>query len=193
MNRPFLNLLTCWKLVLAAIVLPIYPVSAATWYIHAGATGTGNGTDWNNAYVSVPEKLVRGDIYYIAAGSYGRWTFSTSVNGGSFCTLKRATVADHGTSTGWSDSFAKGTADFTYILIYTGNLLVDGVTNYGIRVNMPAPVGYAPRGVELPVYYDITNVTLSNIEVVGPGGPKGYPDDTGYDSLGLYFVTFGGH
>ena len=37
-------------------------------YVRAGATGLNNGSDWNNAWTSLPATLVRGDTYYIADG-----------------------------------------------------------------------------------------------------------------------------
>ena len=43
---------------------------AAVHCVRAGAGGDGSGTDWVNAYPTLPTELVRGDIYYVAAGTY---------------------------------------------------------------------------------------------------------------------------
>jgi len=42
---------------------------AANHYVRAGATGAGDGSDWENAYTQLPPNLVRGDTYYIADGT----------------------------------------------------------------------------------------------------------------------------
>src|SRR5687768_17254029 len=48
---------------------------AADRYVRQGATGSGNGSDWTNAYTSLPASLVRGDTYYVADGTYAGYTF----------------------------------------------------------------------------------------------------------------------
>lgn len=81
---------------------------AANHYIRSGASGANNGTDWTNAWSSLSQvSWTRGDVYYIAAGSYGTFTFSTSTSGTSTIEIRGAIggTGDHGTSTGWSDSF----------------------------------------------------------------------------------------
>src|SRR4051812_38656552 len=72
-----------------------------TLCVRPSASGAGNGSDWNNALGSnfTP---VRGNIYYIASGSYGAKTWSTPNSGTVPITIKKATASDHGTDTGWS-------------------------------------------------------------------------------------------
>ena len=72
----------------------------ATRYIRAGASGANNGTDWTNAYTSWPT-FVRGDVYYVADGTYSDLQCDTAVSGVQLITVKKAIEADHGTSTGW--------------------------------------------------------------------------------------------
>src|SRR5262245_4189942 len=79
------------------------PAAAATRFVRAGASGAANGSDWTNAYPSLPATLTRGDTYYVAAGTYSGYRFSTPASGTTLITIKKATVADHGTNTGWSD------------------------------------------------------------------------------------------
>src|SRR6059036_1896844 len=98
-------------LVLFSFVVAM-PAQAANHYVRSGATGTGTGADWTNAFTALPATLVRGDTYYIAAGTYSGYTFNTPVSGTTLITVKAATIADHGTSVGWSDAFA-GQALFT--------------------------------------------------------------------------------
>src|SRR5438876_251596 len=129
--------------------------SAANHYVRAGAGGNGSGADWTNACPDFSNacavaSLVRGDTYYIAAGKYtaaasGQF-FNTPVSGTALITLKRATVADHGTDTGWNSTF-DGQAHFAYPrAFFSGYWLVDGQTGsmqqgagfYGIQVDQPA-------------------------------------------------------
>lgn len=94
---------------LAALLLAASPLMAANHYVRAGATG--NGTDWANACggfsgACSAASLVRGDTYYVASGSYGSINFSTPASGTAVITIQGATVADHGTNTGWVNSMS---------------------------------------------------------------------------------------
>jgi hypothetical protein len=79
--------------------------SAATHYVRPGATGANSGADWSNAWTAMPSSLTRGDTYYLADGSYGYRTFSDNASGSAYIYIKKATVADHGTATGWNYSY----------------------------------------------------------------------------------------
>lgn len=81
-------------------------------YVRAGATGTGTGDDWTNAYPSVPNTLTRGSVYWIAAGKYGDLKIDDPDSGGATITLKKAIADDHGTDTGWQPSYGDGQAEF---------------------------------------------------------------------------------
>lgn len=100
------------SILILASLLVASTVLAANRYVRAGATGANNGTDWNNAFTAIPTTLARGDTYYIADGSYGNYTVNTVASGATFIWIKKATVADHGTSTGWSDAYGDGQALF---------------------------------------------------------------------------------
>lgn len=115
----------CSIIIVALILLSAIPglADAAVHYVRAGATG--NGSDWANASGQLPASLVRGDTYYIAAGSYGRHTFNDAVSGSAFIYIRKATAADHGTSTGWNTSYA-GTATFGGFTFNTGYYDIDG-------------------------------------------------------------------
>src|SRR3989344_7809393 len=64
------------------------------YYVRAGATGT--GTDWNNAFGSLPSTLVRGATYYVAGGTYPAYTFSSTTGTATdYIVVKKATSADH--------------------------------------------------------------------------------------------------
>jgi hypothetical protein len=95
---------------------------AASHFVRAGATGSGTGVDWTNALTDLPTSLVRGDLYYVAAGTYGQHTFNDADSGTTIIEIRAATTADHGTSTGWSDTF-QGEALFR---IASGSGTADG-------------------------------------------------------------------
>jgi len=78
---------------------------AGNCYVRSGATGSGSGTDWANAYTNLPASLARGVIYYVAAGTYPPHVFNDAVSGSTLITIKAPTIANHGTSTGWSNSY----------------------------------------------------------------------------------------
>lgn len=103
----------------------------ANRYVREAAAGANNGTDWTNAYTDIPATLTRGDTYYFADGSYASagYDFDDAESGTTRITLRKATVADHGTSTGWSDAYGDGQAAFNAPLVwYRGYYTMTGVT-----------------------------------------------------------------
>jgi hypothetical protein len=135
-------------LVLAGTLTIAGSAEAANHYIRQGASG--NGSDWTNACGGFSgscavSAMVRGDVYYVADGSYGNITLDKAASGSSTITIKKATSADHGTGTGWSDSFGDGQAAFGTIYAITNYWVFDGQTRdennwsntaaYGFRVN----------------------------------------------------------
>jgi hypothetical protein len=137
--------MTALRLILILLLLAsVGMAAAATHYVRAGASGANNGTDWNNAFTSLPATLNRGDTYYVAAGFYGTdYAFDDNNSGTTPVTMKKATVADHGTDTGWNNAYANGWAEWSgewsfprdYYFI-TGNGR-DGTTwtnDYGFKV-----------------------------------------------------------
>jgi hypothetical protein len=98
---------------LFALLMAATSAEAANRYVRAGAGGNASGADWANAHPQLPASLVRGDTYYIADGTYGAYTFDDQLSGSTMITIKKATTADHGTPTGWQDSFGDGEALFT--------------------------------------------------------------------------------
>ncbi len=135
-----------YTLVLAAACLASGFANAADRYVRPGATGNNSGSDWANAYTTLPASLTRGDTYYLARGNYGTHNFRDPQNGTALITIKKATATDHGTSVGWDASYGTGQAVFDSTLRFeTGNYVLDGQTrnendwfdgaSYGIRIN----------------------------------------------------------
>jgi len=140
-----------WLVTIAIFMGAATVAEAANWYVRAGATGAKTGSDWTNAYSSLPATLVRGDTYYIAAGTYGAYRFSTANSGSTVVTIRKATVGNHGSSTGWNDVYGSGEAVFTSsgttwtCAPSVGFVTIDGqrgtpgvVGSYGFRVTSTA-------------------------------------------------------
>ncbi len=113
---------------------------AAIHYVRSGAGGTGSGKDWTNAYTKLPATLVRGDTYYVADGNYSSYNFDDGLSGTTYITVKKATAADHGTDTGWDNSYGDGTAHFGPLTFTAGYVVFDGQkgtgksSDYGFKV-----------------------------------------------------------
>lgn len=123
------------RLVLAGILVSLgtQTATAANLYIRDGATGS-TCADWStNACDQVPamSAVTRGDTIYVAAGTYTGVTFDKAVSGTTLITIKKATVADHGTSTGWSDAYATGAAAWGNLIFDTSYWTFDGVSGGG--------------------------------------------------------------
>lgn len=186
-------------LLLAMIFLDTVSAEATNRYVRAGATGTNNGTDWTNAYVTLPATLVRGDTYYLADGSYGSYIFDDAVSGTTLITIKKATVADHGTSTGWLDTYGDGQAVFSGWEVYSDYWIFDGqrrnsnwrtggIDQYGIRVKVTG--GKAIR-LDNGGGAGGDNLTFQYVDVEGGGRDTGDSDsDVIYGLTGNSNITF---
>ena len=142
--------------------------AAANHYVRVGASGNGSGLDWINACTDFTgpcavTSLVRGDTYYIAAGTYaGSRTWNRATSGTLPITIKRATVADHGTDTGWSASF-DGQVVWGYgHTVSTGYWVFDGVTS----TPTASPVDGAADSSRYGFYYNHGSNCSSNQTIV---------------------------
>jgi hypothetical protein len=115
--------------IITLLLLMTVMVAGANHYIRQGATG--NGSDWNNALGQLPAAFVRGDTYYVADGNYTGFDIKTVESGTTRITVKKATIADHGTDTGWQDSYGDGQAAFDGCAIRSSYVTIDGTTGEG--------------------------------------------------------------
>lgn len=102
-----------------------------TFYVRQSAPGLNDGTDWNNAFTSLPVSLLRGATYLFADGNYGSLRLGTPEAGVTPITLRKATTTDHGTETGWVSSYGDDQAMFSEIRIDSPYWILDGVTGSG--------------------------------------------------------------
>ncbi|MGE0764050.1 MAG: hypothetical protein AB7N80_12285 [Bdellovibrionales bacterium] len=166
---------------------------AANRYVRQGAVGANNGSDWTNAYPSLPATLIRGDTYYIGDGSYGRYTFDDPLSGIQVITLKKATVADHGTAVGWQDSYGDGQATFSDMTFNFGYYTIDGQKRNESNWQDTPSYGFRNTG---SVYSSALNpgpTCADNLVIryVDIGGPPGSAYSESLPSSGFYFGGFG--
>jgi hypothetical protein len=171
---------TCVKL-LGLLVVPALVISAnaANLCVGPSATGDGSGNDWNNK-MSWSSSFVRGNTYFLEDGAYSAKSLNTPVSGTTVIVIKKATVADHVTNVGWTDSMGDGQATFGNVMsISTPNWVFDGVVgsgfdanNYGFRLLPPSNCGAEQT------YFSIGtgSQTISNITIAHTTA-KACPDD----------------
>jgi hypothetical protein len=99
-------------------------------YVRSGSSG--DGSDWARAFAALPESLERGAVYFVADGSYPGHRFDDPASGTELVTIRKATIGDHGTDTGWMDEYGDGEAAFGDQLEFTTpHWLIDGVVGGG--------------------------------------------------------------
>lgn len=194
-------------LTVVLFVLLIPSITYATnHYVRAGAAGFNDGSDWTNAFQSLPVTLVRGDTYYIAAGNYSSYTVDDPVNGSDLIAIKKATVAAHGciSNCGWNDSYATGQAVFSAPFnIITSYVVFDGVVgsldsnpdDYGFRIAIPTNcstnnvnlVGIPPQGY---AKLTVSDITVSHVAMIHCGASYNTFQSTIYSfSAGASIIT----
>lgn len=117
--------------------------STAFRYVRQGATGSGTGLDWTNAYTQLTTAeaaATRGMTIYVAdtdSTSLLATTCDVPTVGTQTITIKKATIADHGTNTGWSDTYGDGQARIARLTINSSYWIIDGVTGSGLSTLPP--------------------------------------------------------
>src|SRR5579863_1637140 len=104
--------------------VPLLPglAVAACHVVKEGGSGRADGSNWNNALPDLPSSLTRGDVYVLAAGSYGAHHFNDPDDGNKQIEVRAATMASHCSDIGWNSRFL-GTAVFRAIQRNAGNVL----------------------------------------------------------------------
>jgi hypothetical protein len=163
--------------------------SAANHYIRAGATGAANGSSWTDAWTSLPSSYVRGDTYYVAGGTYGSGgTFSTAASGTTLITIKKATVADHGTATGWQDTYGTTQAAFSGEFVFLSDYwLIDGAGRTGWKTGYGFKMTHDGFGVEFGQGSGVNNIAIQYVEFFGHG-----PDGAPYPNNTTFYGIYGG-
>ena len=114
-------------LVIIFSCLAVSQTFAAVHAVSVSGAGAQTGADWNNSFAGLPSTLTRGDIYCLADGSYGTYTFNTAASGTTTIEIRKAQSYDSTCSglAGWntstmgsSQAVFSGTQPFTVATSY---------------------------------------------------------------------------
>jgi prepilin-type N-terminal cleavage/methylation domain-containing protein len=90
-------------------------VAVTCHVVSPAGSGSKTGADWNNAMAGLPATLIRGDVYYLADGTYPKYVFTTAVSGTKTIEIRKAQTYDHCTDTGWvAGTMGSSQAVFAY-------------------------------------------------------------------------------
>src|SRR5262245_1738037 len=92
-------------------------VWAADVCVAPQASGSGDGSDWDNAK-AWSDAPTRGDTWLLADGDYEGKTLDVPESGATVITIKKATVDDHGPDSGWDDTRGDGQAAFAGSILF---------------------------------------------------------------------------
>ena len=198
-GRKTLPLQLQWRLntVLVLFVLFCLASSSAFAAYHAvtpSGAGAKTGADWNNSYAGLPATLTRGDVYCLADGSYGKYTFTTAASGTTTIEVRKAqaSVSDGCTAlAGWNGStmgssqavFSNGNGTLNInapFFILNGNGTstsagCGGGPGATVTSNPPTPSDCGIKidnsgctsGCYAPIGAGQPNLTISYVEIVG--------------------------
>jgi len=178
------------------------PCLAANHYILDG--GSGDGSAWNNALDDLPNPLTRGDTYYIGDGTYGKYSFDDAHSGETYIYIKKSTVADHGTETGYTSTDHDGVAEFASstgdtLIFSKGYYEIDGqvgggpgswTSGHGFKIsNSSSTASYNTVKCILFNSVDADYVTIKHADIELRGRLLDKGDDNIYDNTGASNVT----
>jgi hypothetical protein len=166
-------------LIALTALVPFSVAAQSTFYVRQGAAGAENGSDWNNAYTSLPATLQRGAKYYVADGTYSAYTFDDSVSGTEVITIKKAgKTGEHTSVTGWQEAYGNGQASFGNVTFVTGYYVFDGqtrnesnwqdISSYGFRIKPGTSSGITIRAL-------VTDITVAYLDVGNDPEVIGFP------------------
>lgn len=157
-------------LLAAMLVFATLSAEAAVRYVRSGATGSGSGADWTNAYPALPGSLIRGDTYYVADGQYGSYTFDDATSGTTPITIKKATASDHGTEVGWQSGYGDGQAVFSGLTFTTSFYTLNGQTRNNADWTSEGAYGIDINGQILIDAAGVNGIRISHFSVGGTVG-----------------------
>jgi hypothetical protein len=138
-------------------------------YVRQGATGTGDGSNWDNAFTNLPQILVRDHVYFVADGIYDWPNLDDAESGTNMIYIVKATEDDHGLSPGWNSMYGDGMAETSGFQINSGYYIIDGqvrmsgTSGYGFKVSTSGNCsGSAEKLIDFNAGH---HVTLAYIDV----------------------------
>ncbi len=164
---------------LPLLVIVALQAYGANYYVHHGATGSNNGTSWNDAWNEMNQinysTLACGDTVWLAGGNYTTvLTANKTCAAGSVLSFKRVRSTDSTATTapGWSSSY-----DSTVVLPGmdvpgpASYITFDGRIAYGIQILIPGSSGDGidgGEGTHSGTSQPIDHITWTYVEVYGP-------------------------
>ena len=183
-------LFATWTSIFLSVTLSLLAcrASAADWYVRSGAIG--NGLNWVDAWGDVTNitwsSIQPGDTIWIAGGRYGVLNIGQSGRADTRAErvfIKRATVASHGSDTGWSNAYDAQ----VYLLLISWSspnvgsyVTIDGQVDRGISIVH----GDGDSSHSITFDRGASHVTLRYLDIGGPGDGAGHHhigDDRGVD------------
>jgi hypothetical protein len=153
---------------------------SANWYVRKGASGSNNGSDWNNAWTDFNNinfsTVACGDTVWVAGGSYsGSMSINKSCTSSAVLSIKRVLSTDSVpvAAAGWSSSYDSQVVNNNGTITWAGGsyVTVDGRVG---DAHSSAPYGiqylYTGNGVWAVSNSKtaISNMTLAHVELYGP-------------------------
>jgi len=113
--------------------------AAANHAVLPSCTYNGTGVNWScaasngatGAYNVIPSTLVRGDVYYLADGTYPAYTFNTADSGVTTVEIRKAQSYDYGSLSGWNT----GTMGSSQAVFYGTSTPLLGIDTDYVTVN----------------------------------------------------------
>ena len=185
-----------------AFIVVAFAMSAnsADLCVLPSSSGSANGSDWGNA-LGASFTPARGNTYYIGSGEYGSKTWSTANSGTTQIVIRKATESAHGPSSGWSSSYASGSASWvggwqvsTDYWLFDGaqrpsNWRIGETNGYGFYVSSAQSNGKTIR-LDNTFSAWCNNSTFQYIDARAGGPGTGYGDDVVYGIFGNSGITF---
>lgn len=174
-----------------------WQAQAANVFVRQGATGNGSGSNWTNAMTNIPatSSLVRGNVYYIADGSYSFPTPLNTANSGTQTIEFRKCSTTDGVSSGisgYSSTFCDGQAIFNNDAALDSDYWIfNGVYRNESSWSQASAYGFQISGFlthSLQYTHAADNVTIKYVNI---GPDDGNTNLQGYGGAVLYYGGFG--
>lgn len=153
---------------------------ATDFCLRDSAAGVNDGSDWTDAWEDTDNivwggvGINRGDVLYVADGTYLPDVLDLATSGTTLVYIKKAIVADHGPAGGWDNGYGDGVAEWltasgTVFDIRTDYWEIDGqagsgTTGHGIKLTNTS-TAWPGSAVWAQVAYTTSHVTLKYIEM----------------------------
>lgn len=192
------------KRLIALFLLAFGLADAANICVGPASTGSGSGADWSNikSFTSFSNTWTRGNIYYLRDSDGTNYSISTTsfnattaLSGVTTIEWRKATVADHGVSTGWSDSMGDSTAIFDGTIGFksTGYFILNGyslgVGNYNCGIVVLNTTANTISTDQIDIWTNVDHVTVQYVEAYYQTSNDNYAYITGVGKTGIYLGT----